>query len=470
MNSSKASDCSLIIKSFQKHLLSTPNEESIIATTLPKLASINSNAVAASSSLTNLINPPIPQEVLGAFNKDVTLTGSLTLPGLDTGITSKSVDLKNWQEWLKSCISCDLRVDFRAELSSKLDDKLLDNLELMAAAFLKQISLVINLLNSKDIYIDVCPLLFAMKDICIPDLQRILSLLASILYRMTVREVAQTDLIKLLVMPIFQPIFSGLIGILSQYKLLITDPLNCVNANLAVQLDKLRTTGTINSKLVDHIVDTTGALTNADMTNRGELRSLLNSARQPFATIDSGIDSIENSLGTATFHLQRLMTVGTIEVESLLLDLTTELTSFLGTSDKESVEFLLNQYQKLIIFRLITFISSFIKATSVGFDCNFSSPTQSQDTIQQFLAEFLGPNSPVLIKTNSITGDIELLIEKTTPSTFSPTGNVVVDTTIDAIITQSSQPVTIKARCVFDSGLTETNKLEEWLTELDGVK
>ncbi len=493
----KVSDCTAIIKAFQKHMMSSPSEGAIVGATLPRLAAINSNSLAAAGQLKNLTDPPLPSELKSAFSESVSggQDVGLNLPLGANNARAELADVKNWQEWLQSCIPCDLRIEFRAELLNNLDDQLLDILEQIINNYLKELAFLLNLLNASDVYGDVCPLLFAMRDICIPDLQRIISLLASILYRMSVRELNSLDLLKLLILPIFQPIFNGLLGILNTYKALITDPLNCVVSDLDSQLNKLKIGGQLNQALVDNLVEKSDAIgLTAGESGKEQARANLNAARQPFEGIDSGIQAMQDAAGSAVFHLRRLMVVGIVEIDTLLSELKSELASFLGINEKETIDFLLNQYQKLIIFRLIEFIAALIKALTVGFNCNFDNPTQAEDTVGKFLNEFLGPKAPVIVTNNSVTGDIQLIFnpELTEPlrntiqadensvpiitqvgvpkvSILAPSGNKEVDAAFNDIISQQSSPLTIRPGCVFEPNTVSESKLAEWLKELSAT-
>jgi hypothetical protein len=485
MDATKAADCAAIIKAFEKHMLTAPSEAAIVGSTIPRLAAINSNATAAARSIQNLVNPPIPQELLTSFNSGATTEGqqNTVLPGEFSQVASKSVDINNWQEWLQDCIPCDLRVELRAELLLKLDDQLLDLLEQLRAQYLKELSFILNLLNATDVYSDVCPLLFAMRDICIPDLQRIISLLASIIYRMTVRELTQIDLIKLLVAPIFQPLFSGLVGILNQYKVLITDPLNCVVSNLNAQLGKLQTGNSLNQALVKDLIKKADALgLISGEAQKAEITEKLSQAHQPFQTIDEGITAMQNAAGSAVVNLRRFLVSGIYEVEVLLDRLKSELASFLGVDSKDTAEFLLGQYQKILIFRLIEFISALVKALTVGFNCDFNDPQKAEDTVGRFLNDFLGPKAPILVRTDNVTGDLVLIFNPGLAEAFEPTGestsiaqNITpasdkeVDETFNAIISQSSQPVRIRPRCVFEPDSVDSNKLAQFIAELEAT-
>src|SRR5688572_22494506 len=103
MEATKAADCSTIIKHFEKHMLSAPTEASILGALTPQLAAIQVNATSAASNLRNLADPPIPSQVVAAFDAKAS-TGdepAVTMP--ISVLDSKSVDVANWQEWLQDC-------------------------------------------------------------------------------------------------------------------------------------------------------------------------------------------------------------------------------------------------------------------------------------------------------------------------------------------------------------------------------
>ena len=476
-------DCATIIKHFERHMLSAPTEASILGALTPQLAAIQINGKSAASNLKNLVDPPVASQVLNAFATKAS-TGQVVSSAIQndfeqTASVTKSVDIDNWQEWLKSCIPCDLRIEFRLELIGKLDDSLLAILEEMLNQYLKQIAFILNLLNATDVYGDVCPLLFAMQDICIPDLQRILSLLASILYRMSVRKLQAVDLLKLLLIPLFQPLFLGILGLLHQYKTLITDPLVCVSASINTQLGKLKTGSIFNESLANELATKSAAVgLVSGVAQTDELRTNLNAARQPFNDLDEGITALQNGVGLAGHQLQRLMQVGIFEVENLINELRREIEAFVGINSNETVDFLLNQYQKLIIFRLISFIAALVKALTVGFNCDFDNPAKAEDTVSKFLTDFLGPNAPIIVTNENgrinlfVNPELKNPLKQTIESknlAIEVTGNKEVDAAFDAIISQSSAPLTIKPACVFDPTGTEDNKLAEWLRTLDAT-
>lgn len=471
-------------------MLTAPSEASISGATMLRMSSIQSNSLAAASSLRNAVSPPVATELISAgFSQSASQSPSANV-SFSLGETFSNIQenpLKGLEDFIRSCIPCDLRVEFRADLLLKLDDAFLDMIRQMIDNYLKEFAFLMNLLNATDVYADVCPLLFILQDICIPDLQRLLSLLASILYRMTVRELTSVDLMKLIVLPLFQPLFNSLFAMLNQYKTLITDPLQCVVANIDSQLNKLKVGEVMSDSLITDIVLKADYLkaTKSD-EDRATLISRLDAARQPFQDLDAGINAMQNAAGSAMMHLRRLSVVGIFEIETLLRELKAELANFIGINENETIDMLLAQYQKMLIFRLISFIAALVKAKTVGFNCDFSDPSRSEDTVGRFLSDFLGPNAPVIVLNNSVTGDIQLLFNPGKQKDFFPdqdievvtqvgfprralraAGSPEVDASINAIINQSNQPVTIKPGCVFEPGLVDSNQLAQWIKSLE---
>lgn len=458
MEVTHTADCATIIKAFEKHLLSAPTEEAIIGSLTPRVAIMNVNTISTASNLENLLNPPVPTEILNTFNSTATDQPSFSIP--EAPERTSSSDINNWQQWLRDCLPCVDRIEFRAELVNNLDDNLILSLENLVNQYLQEISFMLNLLNAQDVYSDTCQFLFSLQGTCIPDLQRIVSLLSSSLYRLISAEFLNIDIMKLLIAPLFQPIFIGYAGLLSQYKNLIVNPLRCVQGDIQAQLAKLKLSG----------------ISTGDFTL----------AHEPFKTLDKAIQGTNNSVGTAVTQLDRWISIGINEVDSLLIKFQQELNSFLGTNNKANTEFLLQQYQKLILFRLIELVGAIIQAQIGGFSCKADKPQDLQDSIAQFLTDFLGPNIPVLI-TRTDSGDIQLVLNPgtftpnqisqlsgsstplTSTSVIQPSGSVEVDNSLSAIIQQLSQPVTVKPTCIFNSASADANRLNTWIQELEAI-
>ncbi len=140
-----------------------------------------------------------------------------------------------------------------------------------------------------------------------------------------------------------------------------------------------------------------------------------------------------------------------------------------------------------MIFRLISFLAALIKAKGSGFTCDFSNPSQAEDSMSKFLNDFLGPNAPIIVTNedgrielvtnpeltspirDALQGTPSVLIQLGIPDTgtiLAPGGNTEASQTFDGIISSTNRPVPLKPTCVFDN---TDNKLAEWIKELDAI-
>lgn len=491
--SQKLNDCATIAKAFQKKMMTAPNEGAVIGTMMPSVVMMQVNATSAANNLVNAINPPIDPslleqlQALGEEGLKVEFPGDL--PDIGTGNQLVKLGL----DWLEECIPCNLRLLTRAELSLNVSDILVDIMDDMLQNYLKELAFVVNMLNATEIYQDACLLLNALGDVCIPDLQRMISLLSSILYRETSKEIMQqVDVMKLLIMPIFQPIFSNITSTFSMYKSMVTDPLQCVVSNLDRQLEKMKTGGIVSNPQVSAIEARTAELDRAlgglagdpamgffGTANAEAIKPTLLATQSVGNSYDDGISAIQNSLGTAVFELRRLVTSGIATVESVLYELQTELQKFVGGGQNETLDFLLRQYEKLLMVRMIQFISAIVQAKAGGFTCAVPNAESANVVLTQFFDNFLGPNSPIVIQVDPDTNDVILLVENDAtaaladengPLVLDSTGDEEVDNAVNAILDQATTPVTVKPRCFFETQTDDDNKLAEYLALLDATE
>lgn len=497
MNAGEAADHAAIIKVFQKTLMSSSSEEAVIGSVLPKVASMQVDSNAAASNLINAVTPPIPKEVsslLDAANEGVELP-KVEIPNeLFGGAVDQALGVANWQEYLEKCIPCNSRVILRAGLVDLLSDTLLATLEQLINNFLKELAFVMNLLNAPDVYQDACLLLKAMNDVCIPDLQRMLSLFAALLYQMTAEELASFDLMKLIVTPIFQPIFIGIATLFGQFKGLICDPLECVVTQLDLQIEKLKAGSFLNSPALRDVEEgAVGAdilvqnLTFGEGDSAQEVNEAFDAARTATGDWDQGLTAIQNSMGSSLVELRNLTFGGVREVQSKAEELVSEIQKFVGDSDGETVDFMLRQYKKLRLIRMIGFISALVKALIGGFNCDLDGPDAAQHTMAQFFDNFLGPDAPVIVQVDPDTNDIKLFFDRTAiqelsvavdagdtstvpPLVIDPTGDEEVDAAVNAILSQALQPVTVKPKCFFETTDSDSDKLQEFISKLDATE
>jgi hypothetical protein len=502
MEATKIQDCSLIVKAFQKKMMSGATEAEVFGGLMPSVGMMQVNAVSAAGNLNNAISPPLPTGLIdllaAAAEAGPRVELSADIPTAGNQLAALGL------EWIERCIPCNLRLKFKADLVNSLSDTLLRTLQDMLNNYLKELAFILNILNSADVYQDACLMLMALNDICIPDIQRMISLLSALLYRHTAKSIMEgVDIMKLLILPIFQPIFTNLAQLFGQYRGLITDPLQCVIANLGFQLKKIKTGGFLTDPQINSIENRTdelqkitginGVSSTAIDFNSEQIKKALKNAQSIGNSYDDGIDAIQNSLGTAVFHLRRLVMTGIVEVETILADLEAELIKFLGGTRKESINFLLQQYDRLLIIRMLSFLSAVVQAMAGGFSCNIPNEEAANVTLAKFFTQFLGPQSGVLVTVDPRTNRVLLTydtraqnslqlaeqslssLEANVANGFAPviieaTGNDEIDQTLNAIMTQASTPVTIKPKCFFETQSPNDNKLMQYLAELDAIE
>ncbi len=228
-------DCQTVSRAFEKGCNHSMTEESVFAMMTPQLNTMRATSAAvkriaadnlAKSALNSQTNQENTTVAVGNVNSDnksdnfFTDVGNNFLPGGDSlgGIFNSE------------CIPCGFRINFTEELNAKFAvDSFWDRLEGMLAQMINQIQQLINMFKNLDKYIDLCAFLKFLKDfVCIPDLQKILGLLAAFMMRLALDLDLSFDLVLSLIAPLFMPFFSGLVEQLNKYLLMIIKPINCI--------------------------------------------------------------------------------------------------------------------------------------------------------------------------------------------------------------------------------------------------
>lgn len=142
---------------------------------------------------------------------------------------------------IADCIPCDGRVTsgFEVDIAGNFKDQIESDI-LNRINYLKS---MLSFTASKDIYSDLCSLVNTLNFMCIPDLVRILSLLAFLLTKYTVKIGDLTSMLMALVSALFQPILIDLRGLFDQYGQLVLGVIECVIDALSFQAQKLNVKG-----------------------------------------------------------------------------------------------------------------------------------------------------------------------------------------------------------------------------------
>jgi len=142
------------------------------------------------------------------------------------------------------CIPCGQRLNMLGELNlGKVENYGKEFLTRWMEWLMSQLNMLQDLLGiftNTDNFIDLCSLLKWLNDyICIPDLQRILSVLMALMSRVSLEFGGILDIMLGLVGPLLTPILSGFIDLLESYILLIVRPIECIINSIQDMIRKL---------------------------------------------------------------------------------------------------------------------------------------------------------------------------------------------------------------------------------------
>lgn len=256
----EAQDCFNIIKTFERGSAYATSEESVYAALTPLLSGMRTQSQSVVDQLESEENLALSQETIsGAMggSKDTANISNLDKAHEDDNIVTKLMgnfvpdsvgkpgvapseidDVPQpagilGNAFNSECIPCGDRINMIQEFNLK---KALDVqsgiLEHYLGAFeaqLNQLKSIVDMLQNPSQYVDLCALLQFLNDfVCIPDLQRIISLLMALLSRVSFDISLSFDLIMGLVGLLVAPMISALVNTLHSYVLLIVGPINCI--------------------------------------------------------------------------------------------------------------------------------------------------------------------------------------------------------------------------------------------------
>lgn len=265
-------DCYNIIKTFERGCAYSTTEESVYAVLTPLLAGIQtqsqsiynqmtndesmsisssaiSSALAGTDQMANLSNmdksnegdPDIVSKLIGNFVPDIVGREGLAPDEID-GKAQPAGVLGN--AFNSECIPCGSRLNMLQELKlGRFLDVGVQILEYYLAWLkeqLRQLQQIIQMLDNPSRFVDLCALLkFLTEFVCIPDLQRIISVLMALLSRVSFDISLSFDLIMSLVGLLVTPMLTAFTNMLQSYILLAVAPIDCIIDALQANLSKL---------------------------------------------------------------------------------------------------------------------------------------------------------------------------------------------------------------------------------------
>jgi hypothetical protein len=352
------------------------------------------------------------------------------------------------------------------ELTADID--LIKSYEGFLYGALNQITSLGDFLKLEDLYSDFCDLSNMLDFICIPDLQRIISLLMALFLLDVPNLDASFDVVKILIVPLLSPILNALATVLDRFTAMVTNPLDCVVAAINMQIQKLNiTTGSTSnyfpegyfSKKYDWMrsdylkskIPISGV--KVESLHATAIKELSEGIKQLSAFIQEGIQRIQ---AKQSFYINQIKS---------LVD------TFTG-GDSAYIEL---KVRTLKIVRLINFIRGLIKTKGQSDICKDKNKgLPEQEELNNFYNNFLGPDSAFNARVDE-NGQLQIE-EKVINDIFGPDNTISFNEDINldekvklkirTLNETLNKPISITKPCKLQASENNANKVNEWISEL----
>lgn len=416
-------DCNLIANAFEHGAAHDTSEASVYAPLSRHLQNIG-NFSKGSQQVLGQYNVIKPQSV---GSQGIQLEGQQIILPTSGSVLSKAI---------KDCIPCLSRPLTSIDLNIGKD--LLKSLQADVKQRLKILNQISDLLSNVDTYGDFCQMTSFLNFTCVPDLQRMIAILASILTGIAGDLRNLNGLLQALIAPFFLPVLLSMQTLLNQFVQLVLSPLNCIINSIQENIRKI------------NIQSITGdpTLTNASNNLSVTQQKLTLDANQIQGRVRSGLVELTSLLDEGSALIRNKLDFYFKQLDKILKTFGTNTASTIETSNK-----------KLIILRLIGLIQAMIKVHNQGTDlCKGQTPAPTE--LNNFFNTFISPNSPFNI---SVDPDGTLRIdEKTSPNPQA------INIDAQKLLPQLFSPVSATFRCQMATTQIDVDKVNMWISQLNG--
>lgn len=483
-------DASIIARTFERGAHYTPKEVAVYAVLQRRIdnsrsvsrgfsSMLQTYALAPENSVSNQMNQAqhIAEKALRLAQQDeaadILFPSNATSSAKDGQAFSQSMAVGDQDQvtdndegigdkmgkWVKDCIPCDLRLDSWLEMNPGVDlNGVVNAFKGVELGFLNSVG---NILNNLDIFGDFCALMDLFNFTCIPDLQRILFLLSTML----AFEMPQLDgligLVAMLIAPLLTPILSAIMGLLDQFELLVANPLECIVDALNLQIEKIPKADNPFFNKGDTRFGAEAARISGEVGS--ELGSAVEKANVFTQSVGESLSILKNFIESAIELIRE-------KIKFYLKDLRSLLNDFSGT-DSAYIGLAL---RKLQIVRLSSFIGSLIAAIASGNTgfCKGKGAKPEAHEIDNFYNNYLGPNLSFTVTVND-DGDLEF-VEKNYPEDLPNAQNVIefegesiTSQQISQVARNLTEPIRVSKPCRLEVTATEADTLNRYISELN---
>jgi hypothetical protein len=217
---------------------------------------------------------------------------------------------------------------------------------------------------------------------CIPDLQRMISVLMALLMKYNLSLDGLFSLIASLIVPLLSPVVSGLTNLLSQYENLILGPIGCVISAIQDQIGNASID--IEPQEVDLVnignLELSGTTPGIDTAT--ELNRVSNRLDDEYQAAKTGIGLLRNELMR-----------GEALVRNRLAFYLNQLNKMTGDINGDQVKYLTFGLGKLQVVRLIALIAAIIDLKRKGGQLCIEGGVPSVSELNNFFNNFFNPDS-----------------------------------------------------------------------------
>lgn len=272
LDATKFQDCNIIVKAFERGAAFSPTEESVFALMTPILQAGRAQMGGIKNQLDNTLNTTFDKSAAAKTSQANSDTVDLASANA-TGATTLNLNNLNQADedddsifteirdnflgrpenrvgnipggiLNSECIPCGDRINMAAELFTKTDNNLKQQLLAYFESWIKNFMNIVNemtgLFAGADKYIDLCALIKWFQNfVCIPDFARMISVLMGLLSKIGFDFTGLFDLILGLVAPLLTPFLSNMLNTLIDYIMLVVRPIECIIDSLQAMIAKL---------------------------------------------------------------------------------------------------------------------------------------------------------------------------------------------------------------------------------------
>lgn len=426
-------DCSLVVQTFERAANSDFTEEATFAVLYHGLEAMRTSSKTMQNSLSGYSLSPVANQATSmtaglSLNSAAQEDASITSMVLGDSTISTVADEEFAQkllEWSKDCIPCVGRILALTELVPGAD--FLEALGMDIQAQLENLLNLVKMLGDFSTFTNYCDLMSLLSGQCIPDLQKMISLIMALFMQSLLPDLdVSLDAILSLIAPLFQPIFMAITTLLDQFAALTLAPVDCVIAALQLQIEKTKgfqqvASQSIVQKMQNATTSATkmvGSYGNAEAA--ASTRETMDSATSSVASgLQAGEDAMAETMASfenGLVQLQTMLVDGRDTVKAKVAFYIEQLKALLGDSSGAFQAQMLSALKKLGMVRMVAFLASMIAALASGnLGCSTPSGERTLNELENFVDNFLNANAAYQLSVD-------------------PQGNIVVDEKDNSIL------------------------------------